>query len=178
MKNAFLITLFSLFTLLFSGCDSRQGREAPKGGGVPSQLFNYEKEAGLLRSILKEDPVNLNALIRLGNLSMDANRFPEAIEAYGKALEIDPKNANVRVDMGICYRRSGRPVRAVEEFRRAITYSPRHLNAHMNLGVVLAYDLGKREEAVKEFEKALDINPTSPNAPAIRQEVERLKAGG
>jgi Flp pilus assembly protein TadD len=143
----------------------------PTGPAIKS-----ESEINLLKSILKEDPKNLQALIKLGNVSMDANRFQEAVDAYSKALEIDDSNVNIRVDMGTCYRRLGRSDKAVEEFRKAIEINPNHKYAHMNLGVVLAYDFDEKEEAVKELEKYMELAPTAPNVPQIRQFVEQLKA--
>jgi tetratricopeptide (TPR) repeat protein len=179
MRHALSIAAMLLVALFPAGCDRGQESKAPRGGGGASApLLNYENEAKMLKSLINEDPGNLNALIRLGNLSMDANRFQDAIEAYGKALELDPKNVNVRVDMGTCYRRSGRPDKAAEEYRKAIEQNPGHFYAHMNLGVVLAYDFGKREEAIKEFELAIKADPAHPNVQSIKQEIERLKAGG
>ena len=174
-----LVAFCSVLILTMAAACEKKEQQSPHGaGGAPQHFTNYEKEAEILKSLLKDEPKNVNALVRLGNLYMDAKRFPEAIDAYSKALEVDPSNVDVRVDMGTCYRSSGRSDRAVEEYRKALEYNPRHLNAHMNLAVVLAYDFGKREEAIKEFEAALEIDPSSPNAAAIRQEIERLKAGG
>jgi len=53
---------------------------------------------------------------------------------------------------------------------------PRHAMAHLNAGVVLAFDLGRKAEAVKEFEKYLELAPNAPNAADIRQEIQKLKA--
>jgi cytochrome c-type biogenesis protein CcmH/NrfG len=169
------VALFlGVLALFIAGCQQEDQRPITQGpgGGSPLQAENQIK---FLKSILKEDPANLDALIKLGNISMDANRFDEAIDAYGKALEIDPTNSNVRVDMAVCYRRTGRSDRAVEEIEKAIAQDPKHAIAHMNLGVILAYDFGKNEEAAKHFERFLELSPNAPNAPQIRQEIERLK---
>jgi tetratricopeptide (TPR) repeat protein len=107
---------------------------------------------------------------------MDTYRFNEAIAAYQNALELDPKNVDVRVDMAICYRNIGNPQKAVEEFRKAITINPNHLNAHRNLGVVLAFDLGDKKQAAKEWEEYLRLAPNAPDANQLRQEIAKLKA--
>ncbi len=169
-----------LFSLMFlalaaAGCQQEEQRPIPQGAGGVSPL-NADNEIRLLKSILQEDPGNLGVLIKLGNISMDSGRYTEAIDAYGRALEIDPKNTNVRVDMGVCYRRIGRSDRAVEEFKKAIETDPSHAYAHMNFGVVLAYDMGKAREAIKEFEKYIELAPGNQNVPTIRQEIERLKS--
>lgn len=52
---------------------------------------------------------------------------------------------------------------------------PRHLHAHRNLGVVLADDLHDRAQAIKEFEKVLEIAPNEPDAVQFRQLVQQLE---
>ena len=144
----------------------------PVGGG-PIQGLDQAK---MLREAVTKDPKNLDAWIKLGNTLMDTRRFSEAVEAYGKALELDPRNPDVRVDMGTCLRESGKPDMAVKEYRKAIEYSPNHMNAHKNMGVVLAYDLKDYKQAIKVFEKVLAIAPNAPDAPAIKAEIEKMKS--
>jgi tetratricopeptide (TPR) repeat protein len=152
-------------------------KESPQGEipitGKPQ--VSAEQEITILKDILSKDPDNLDALIKLGNISMDAKRFKEAIDAYEKALKIDPKNVDVRVDMGTCFRNIGMPDRAVQEYRKAISIDPNHLNAHRNLAVVLAYDIGDKKGAADEFEAYLRLNPSDPDAAALRGEIEKLR---
>jgi tetratricopeptide (TPR) repeat protein len=171
-KAALLIMLF----LTVFACERKQPEPRPQTKMPAVPAIKGENEINLLKSILKEDPDNLQALIKLGNISMDSNRFQQAIDAYSKALEIDPRNVNVRVDMGTCYRRSGRSDKALEEFQKAIEIDPNHKYAHMNLGVVLAYDFDNKEEAIKALEKYIELAPTAPNVPQVREFIERLKA--
>jgi tetratricopeptide (TPR) repeat protein len=107
---------------------------------------------------------------------MDAQRFAEAILSYQRALDIDPKNTDVRVDMGTCYRGVGQPLRAIEEYQKALKNNPRHANAYMNSGVVYAHDLNNPKEAIRAFEKYLEVYPQAPNAEQIRTEIANLKA--
>lgn len=173
MKKILLSLMF--IALAAAGCRQEEQRPIPRGAGGVSPL-NADNEIRLLKSILQEDPGNLGVLVKLGNINMDSGRYTEAIDAYGRALEIDPKNTNVRVDMGVCYRRSGRSDKAVEEFNKAIEIDPSHPYAHMNLGVVLAYDMGKAREAIAEFEKYIELAPGNQNVPKVRQEIEKLKS--
>jgi len=175
MKKILFLVMVTAFAL--AGCQREEDR--PVTGGPPgASPLGAEQEIKLLQSVLKEDPDNLNALIRMGNASMDTARYAEAIEAYGRALSIDPSNTDVRVDMGVCYRNNGRPDIAEKEFRKAIEQNPRHAIAHLNLGVVLAYDMQKPREAVAMFERYLELAPNAPNADAIRGEIAKLKLAG
>lgn len=155
-----------------------QAGQGPQGsmpaGSGPIQGFDKVK---MLQEAAAKDPKNKNAWTELGNILMDTKRYAEAVEPYGKALELDPKNVDVRVDMGTCLREAGKPDQAVREYRKALELNPNHINANKNMGVVLTYDLKDGKQAVKYFEKALALAPSAPDAPALRAEIEKLKAG-
>jgi tetratricopeptide (TPR) repeat protein len=168
----YAVVLLSSLLLAVWGCD-QQGEAPITGPAGPS--IDLEYKINSLKEILKKEPGNKHALIELGNAYMDMNRCSEAIPMYSKALELEPMNQNLRVDMGTCQRRIGRPDLAVDAYKKAIAQNPRHAYAHMNLGVVLAYDMNRPEEAIKEFETFLQLAPTDRNAPAIMQTLEDLR---
>ena len=153
-----------------------QGQAGQNQVVVPPAMVKNPAEIQQLETIAKTNPGNVNAWIALGNAQMDAQRFAEAIISYQRALDIDPKNVDVRVDMGTCYRGVGQPERAIEEYKKGMQYNPRHPMAYMNSGVVYAFDLGKKNEAIKSFEKYLELVPNAPNAADIRQQIQQLKA--
>ncbi|MEW6418947.1 MAG: tetratricopeptide repeat protein [Nitrospirota bacterium] len=168
-----LLVCLAIF-LFLANC---QKKEEPKvQTPFPAGPVQTQNEIGLLQDAVRKDPKNLSAWINLGNIMMDTSRFDEAIDAYQHALELDPENVDVRVDMGTCYRSIGRPDKAVEEFRKAVKINPRHLYAHRNLGVVLAFDIGDKKSAIKEFEEYLRLSPDTPDTQRIRQEIAKLKA--
>lgn len=177
-------TLLALMLIMaIAGCKDKAADTpiaagaAAAGGDVPQvSMGGGDSEVKLLQDIVRKDPKNVDAYIKLGNVYMDNSRFPEAVECYSKALAIDPNNADVRVDMGSCYRRIGRSETAVQEYKKAIASTPNHLNAHLNLAVVLGYDFNDAKGAIAEFEKYLALAPNAPNAPAIRQEIEKFKS--
>ncbi len=148
-----------------------------QGSTAPSQPVNAEaqKQIAILESIVKDDPKNLKALLELGNLYFDNDRFDPAIRAYSRALEIDPKNADARTDMGIMFRRKGEFDRAVTEFRKAAEDDPKHVNSRYNLGVVLLHDKGDLKGAIQAWEEFLKVEPTGPRAENIRKQIGKMK---
>jgi len=171
MKKILTLCLVT-FLFLFNCQRKEEPRvQAPLPGSIQTQ-----NEINLLQDLVRKYPNDVSIWIKLGNMLMDTYRFQEAIDAYQKALELDPKNVDVRVDMGTCYRNIGKPDKAVEEYKKAITINPRHVNAHRNLGVVLAFDLGEKEQAIKEFEEYLKVSPNAPDTQNIRQIITQLKA--
>ena len=168
-----MLVLLSVFILV--ACQQKQEPGSQYQG--PVGTMPSMSDTKMLEEVVRKDPRNVDALIKLGNVNMDTHRFQEAIDAYQKALELDPKNVDVRVDMGTCYRNIGRADRAVEEYRKAIEINPRHINAHKNLGIVFAFDLKDRAGAVKAIERYLELAPNDPDAGRFRQMVADLKAG-
>lgn len=158
--------------LFFFAC--RKSSPGPDSSGAPA--ISPDSQIAVLKGAVSQDPKNVNAWISLGDASMDAGRFQDAIDAYASALKLDPGNVDVRVDMGTCYRNVGNPQQAVAEYKKALDINPHHANAMRNMGVVLAYDLHRGEEAAKMFTEYLKQNPSAPDADGIRQEIAKLKA--
>ncbi len=181
-KLGIVVVLGMLMFACQSKDEAKPQYQFPSGGGsapsgpVGGGALQGQDEMKMLKEAAAKDPKNLQVWIRLGNLAMDSGRHQEAIDAYQEALKLDPKNVDVRVDMGTCYRNVGKPDVAVKEYRKAVEINPNHLNAHKNMGVVLAYDLRDNAQAIKEFEKVLQIAPNAPDAPQIQQEIQKLKS--
>jgi tetratricopeptide (TPR) repeat protein len=134
-----------------------------------------QEKISTLKSILKDDPKNLKALVELGNLYFDSDQFDLAIQVYSRALEIDPNSPDVLTDMGIMYRRRGNFDRAVAAFKKAAEIDPRHVNSRYNLGIVLLHDRGDIKGAIKAWEDYLKVEPTSPRAENIRVQLEKMR---
>jgi tetratricopeptide (TPR) repeat protein len=180
-KPTVLVVFILLVAAVFAGCKQPQQAQWSQGQAGQKQVvaqpatIKNPAEIQQLEAIAKANAGNANAWIALGNAQMDAQRFAEAIISYQRALDLDPKNVDVRVDMGTCYRGVGQPQKAIEEYQKASKINPRHPMAQMNAGVVYAYDLGKKAEAIKSFEKYLELAPNAPNAEEIRGEIQKLK---
>ena len=178
--TALIVSMF-LVAAVFSGCKQQQqpqwsqGQAGQKQVVAPPAVAVNPAEIQQLEAIAKTNPGNVKAWIALGNAQMDTQRFAEAIISYQRALDLDPKNVDVRVDMGTCYRGVGQPQKAIEEYLKASKIDPKHPMAQMNAGVVYAYDLGRKAEAIKAFEKYLELAPNAPNAADIRREIQKLQ---
>ena len=147
----------------------------PQPAPAPALSPDVQNQISTLKSILKEDPKNLKALMELGNLYFDSEQIDPAIQTYSKALELDPKNPDARTDMGIMYRRKGDPDRAIAEFRRAAQDDPKHVNSRYNLGVVFLHDKGDIKGAINAWEDFLKVEPAGPRADNIRNQMEKMK---
>ena len=127
-----------------------------------------EREARF-KSMLSSNAKDLNALIQLGNLYYDDSKFQEAVDYYGKALEIDPQNADVRTDRGTCYWSLGQADAAIGEFQKALQVNPSQAQTLFNLGIVYLHGKNDMTEAKKAWEKLLATNPDYPDRARLQQ---------
>jgi tetratricopeptide (TPR) repeat protein len=147
-----------------------QGQQPAQNPAVAAQ-----NEASL-RASLMANPKNLDALIQLGNLYYDQGQYPQAVEWYGKALDIDPRNPNVRTDRGTSYWNLNRPDEAIAEFQKSLQVDPGHAQTLYNLGLVYLQGKNNIAEAKKAWQKLLAANPNYPNRADIERQLASMAA--
>lgn len=125
----------------------------------PAQSQQEAQAIVNLEAEVTANPDNYNAWTQLGHLYFDSNQVSKAIGAYTKSLELHSGNANLWTDLGVMYRRSGDPQKALETFDKAMSMDSSHAPSRFNKGIVLHFDLGKTEEAIKSWQSVLAINP-------------------
>lgn len=100
--------------------------------------------------------------------------YDKAIDLCKKAIELDPSYGNPYNDIGSYLIKKNKLVAAIpwlEKAKMSKNYEQRHY-PHINLGRVYAL-LGKNEDAILEFETALELSPNYPN---IKEILAQLKA--
>lgn len=145
------------------------GTQAPQANPV---VFAQDEAA--LKGIIGSDPKNLDALIQLGNLYYDHGRYSDAIQWYGKALEINPNNVNVRTDRGTSYWNLGQADPAIAEFQKSLEINPSHTQTLYNLGVVYLNGKNDPQAAKRAWEILLATNPNYPNRAKLQQDIASL----
>lgn len=87
--------------------------------------------------------------------------FPKGRAAARKAIEVDPTLGEAYTSLGtaLCLY-DWNWAEAEAALRRGVELNPRYATAHHNLGVFLGF-VGKLDEAVRELETALDLDPLS-----------------
>ncbi len=152
----------------------RQSGQSAGTGGTSQQDATFVQNEAALRASVQSNPADLNALIELGNLYYDHGRYRDAIEWYGKALDIDPKNADVRTDRGTSYWSLGQADAAIAEFQKALQSDPSHAQTLYNLGVVYLNGKNNASEAKKAWERLLATNPNYPDRAKLQQQIASL----
>jgi Tfp pilus assembly protein PilF len=91
-------------------------------------------------------------------LDTDRATWPEAIEAYQRALEAAPDFADAHCNLGTVYYNQNRRSLARQCFERALDLEPGHVEAHLNLATVFEED-GRSESALRHYKLALEADP-------------------
>ena len=98
-----------------------------------------------------------------GNVLRDLARYQDAVDSYGRALQIQPDYPEACCNRGGALLALGRIDEALQSYERALQFRPDYAEAHYNRGVVLQ-DLGRLEEALGSYAQALRIQPMLAHA--------------
>jgi cytochrome c-type biogenesis protein CcmH/NrfG len=82
------------------------------------------------------DPGNGGAHANLGNVYLQLNRLPEAIDQFGQALRINPADVGTHLGLASALLKSGRVPEAVAQYEEVLKINPaatvvRKLLAHL-----------------------------------------------
>jgi tetratricopeptide (TPR) repeat protein len=117
----------------------------------------------LYRSILIQDPKNLDAHHLLGLLLHQMNRPEQAVEHLRRAVDLNPNIAETHNNLGIVYRMQGKYADAESLFRRALTIRPEYVDARQNMGRVFRLQ-GRHDEAEACFRQVVRQQPMAVDA--------------
>ena len=99
----------------------------------------------------------------LGDWYFNERHYTLAIATYKRALELDPGCAAIHHRMGLAYYKEGEFDTAKDAFQTAISLNPVSAHYHYSLGQLLQdyHDLdGAWEEAIREFTRAIELDPS------------------
>ncbi|MBK7615364.1 MAG: tetratricopeptide repeat protein [Vitreoscilla sp.] len=131
--------------------------------GAPHELGSAQIE-GMINTLaekLKAEPNNADGWLMLGRSYAALQRYPEAIPAFRKAMELQPKNALAMADLAdaiaMTQQRSfkGEPTKLIEA---ALKAEPDNLKA-LALAGTLAYENKDLPGAIKHWERAVKAGP-------------------
>src|SRR5438876_7391237 len=107
---------------------------------VPTQTGDtmnmVRQQLAALKATVDRDPRNFDALVQLGNMYMDAAKYPQAIDYYERALAVR-EDPDVRIDLGISYKQSGQLDKALAAFQKAGAEAPNQWQPMFNAAIVL-----------------------------------------
>ena len=149
------------------------GTALSETGDLPGAITMYERA-------IKIRPTYM-AYSNLGSVYSIEHRYPEAVEAFKKALEIDDSDSLAWGNLAIVYSwMDGLEAQAIETFEHAIELAeaarlqhPRDTYVHSDLALYYA-KTGQSELALQRVETALTLSPDSAEILAAAAEVHEL----
>ena len=143
-------------------------------GTVLAKTGRLDEAVAEFQETLRLKPDATLTYINLADALRRLKRRDEAVSALRMAIRLQPEMAIAHYSLGNVLQDMGQFDAAVRAYREALRYEPeaRSYYIHNDLGVALA-QLGRRQEALAEFERALQIKPDFADARANRARVLR-----
>jgi tetratricopeptide (TPR) repeat protein len=128
-------------------------------GGLYLQNQQLERGIQVLESARAIAPDDPSVLFALGAAYGQQKRWSDALPTLQAGLKLQDSPSG-RFDLGNVYMTMGQFTQAIEQFRQAVALESKMWPAVNNIGLAL-YELGDRENALKEWQAALTIDPTA-----------------
>lgn len=129
-------------------------------------IENANDAARLAETAIQLAPDSAAAHQALGAARHIDLRLDEAEAEYGRALSIDTKSGAARIALADLKRASGKPEEALALYREQLQAEANNKSARAGV-VVSLLELGKKDEAEAELEKALGDKDQSQNLPLL-----------
>jgi len=114
-----------------------------------------------LERAVELDPNRAEYLLYVGWAANEAGNVPKAEKALAEALRLDQGLADAYWQRGVLRQRQGAVRDAITDLTRALALRPSRHEAHASLADAY-YDLGREQEALKEWQLAIQAQPDNP----------------
>jgi len=109
------------------------------------------------------NPFDSTLLTRIAHADQRAGDSPDAIAMLTRAVALRPERRSLRLALARALLASGRYADADQIYRDLLAHYPNDVDALVNDGL-LAQRLGRRDEAVDDWRRAVDLDPSQGNA--------------
>ena len=128
--------------------------------GKESSAQPASSDEQILREAVKRDPKNFDANHRLGELLIRQGKAGDAIEYLDHARELRPGDSDNSYDLAVAHCRAGNYRQARDEAQELLAHSDKadlhHLLAEAQ------EKLGNSLEAVRQYQRAAELDPSEP----------------
>jgi tetratricopeptide (TPR) repeat protein len=129
-----------------------------------SKAGNCDQAVQIMQEAAALDTTHDIIFARLGEYLTCAKKYPEAVDAYKKAIAIAPGKGEYHNNLGQAYLKSNKVEEAIAEYNKAAQADPTNAGTYyFNLGAVLT-NKNKLEEANEAFDKAIAADPKKADA--------------
>jgi tetratricopeptide (TPR) repeat protein len=157
MKTIHRVLVVLVLAGLISGCQSDIRKAVSfekKGDWVSAQQ--------ILEKALVKKPDDPRLANELGFVYSKRGFYGMAMKAYTSAVMIDPYYVEAFYNRGCLNYNMGNAIDAQNDYQKTISLDKNFAKAYNNLGLVLALSLGKPDEALPNYKKAIELEPSNP----------------
>ena len=145
------------------------GRAALLAGADPKRVLDLFYDP-----VKKANPEFRDVYLETGDLALEKNDFALAGKVFGQAAQKFPDDADVQFGLARAFAPSDSDATA-EALEATLEHNPNHVGARL-LIADRAIDSEQYDEASRLLDEALKINPTKPEAHALRAVLANLRA--
>ena len=127
-------------------------------GSALEEEGQLDAAAEQFRAAVALQPQEVQPHLKLAAVLRKQRYWSAALREYQTVLKLQPGNAEAHNGLGRVLVEKGDLPGGIAEIRRAVELAPQSPQYHTNLGVVLS--TGDKAEAVRQFRKALAIDPS------------------
>lgn len=120
---------------------------------------NHEHALRLFNEVLNREPGHPQALRNKGLIKVMKEDEEEAENFLLFAIDQQPNDDQLYQLLGTLYHNNGKPKKALAQFKKAIDVNADNAIAQRGAAMVYAHILGKHEQAISHFAKALVNDP-------------------
>ncbi len=124
---------------------------------------NNEKAINEFNKVLATDKKYNDAYYNLGLVYLDEERLDDALEMFGKSVELAPQDYKGYLQKGVVYRKLKMYKEAVASLEKANKMMPGSANIIYEIGCV-AEDKGEKNTEITIFKEALSYDPLYKDA--------------
>ncbi len=144
-------------------------------GTISFQRREFSKAERYFREALEQDPQVYEPLVNLGGALLAEGRAREALAINLHAQNARPRDPLANAQLGLSYFAVGEYERAIPCFQATEELDPAHFS---NPQITLAEIYIRRADsaaAVRELESFLSHHPASPQAPSVREAIDKFR---
>ena len=153
------------------------GVAAPETASVPApepRPVDPEALQALLDAV-EASPEDPAARAAVGDLHLDALDFGEATYWLQQARNLDPTDLDIRSRLAFAQLGAGDVAGAIAAYESVLAEAPEHFESLVALGRVRLFVEQDLTSGIELWERAIAARPDSPEAAALRAQIESLR---
>jgi tetratricopeptide (TPR) repeat protein len=127
---------------------------------IAARAEHADEAEGLLEKAISFAPDYIAAILDLGRLRKEQDRYGAALDCFDQAIALDPGNAQAHYLRGATLAPAAFTEEAIEAYRQCLRLRPDHIAALLGLGHVLKA-VGRYDESVASYTACIRHSPES-----------------